>query len=128
MKSGFNIEWTQNARKELEKTIEYLEENFSKKEIKKLVQKIENITELISQNQNLFPKSKSNNIHKVVILKFNTLYYRTQNNSVEILSFFSNRQNPIKGKYRISSLINNHLHTFSFDHSLQKIKIYTDIM
>ena len=36
MKSGFNIEWTQNARKELEKTIEYLEENFSEKEIKKL--------------------------------------------------------------------------------------------
>lgn len=98
MKSGFNIEWTQNARKELEKTIEYLEENFSEKEIKKLVQKIENITELISQNQNLFPKSKSNNIHKVVILKFNTLYYRTQNNSVEILSFFSNRQNPLKRK------------------------------
>ena len=50
MKSGFNIEWTQNARKELGKTIEYLEENFSEKEIKKLVQRIENITELISQN------------------------------------------------------------------------------
>lgn len=84
MKSGFNIEWTQNAKKELGKTIEYLKENFSEKEIKKLVQKIENITELISQNQNLFPKSKSNNIQQ--------------------------------------------LHTFFFNHSLQKIKIHTDIM
>lgn len=98
MKSGFNIEWTQNAKKELGNTIEYLEENFSEKEIKKLVQKIENITELISQNPDLFPKSESNNIHKVVILKFNTLYYRTKNNSVEILSFFPNRQNPLKRK------------------------------
>lgn len=58
MKSGFNIEWTQNARKELEKTIEYLEENFSEKEIKKLVQKIENITELISQNQKVITSTK----------------------------------------------------------------------
>src|SRR5690606_39709023 len=92
MKSGFNIEWTQNARKELEKTIEYLEENFSEKEIKKFVQKIENITELISQNQNLFPKSKSNNIHKVVILKFNTLYYRR---SEEHTSELQSRENLV---------------------------------
>ena len=98
MKSGFNIEWTQNAKKELGKTIEYLDENFSEKEIKKLVQKIESITELISQNPDLFPKSENNKIYKVIILKFNTLYYRTKNNSVEILSFFSNRQNPIKRK------------------------------
>lgn len=58
MKSGFNIEWTQNAKKELGKTIEYLEEIFSEKEIKKLVQRIENITELISQNQKVITSTK----------------------------------------------------------------------
>src|SRR5690606_14528427 len=98
MKSGFNVELTQNAKMELGKTIEYLEENFSVKEIKKLFQKIESINELIYRNQDLFPKSENNKIYKVVILKFNTLYYRTKNNSVEILSFFSNRQSPIKRK------------------------------
>ncbi|MCO5230489.1 MAG: type II toxin-antitoxin system RelE/ParE family toxin [Chitinophagales bacterium] len=96
MISGFKIVWTLNAKEELEKTIEYLENNFSDKEIKKLVQKIEDITELISQNPNLFQKSENNQIYKVVILKFNTLYYRSTNESIEILSFFSNRQNPKK--------------------------------
>jgi len=87
-----------NAKKELEKTIKYLEDNFSEKEIKKLVQKIENITELISQNSDLFPKSENNQIYKAVILKFNTLYYRIKNDNIEILSFFSNRQSPTKRK------------------------------
>lgn len=40
MKSGYNILWTPNALNELEKTIEYLEENFSEKEIKKLAQRL----------------------------------------------------------------------------------------
>lgn len=83
---------------ELAKTIEYLEENFTDKEIKKLALKIENTTELISQSPNIFPKSEFKNVYKVVILKFNTLYYRINQDNIEILSFFSNRQNPTKRK------------------------------
>lgn len=33
-------------------------------------------------------------IRKVVIKKFNTLYYRQKEDRIEIISFFSNRQNP----------------------------------
>jgi plasmid stabilization system protein ParE len=40
MKCGYNILWTPKALNELEKTIEYLEENFSEKEIKKLAQRL----------------------------------------------------------------------------------------
>lgn len=94
MKSGYNILWTPNSKKELKKTIEYLEQNFSDKEIKKLAQKIENIIELISQNPYIFPKSDNLDVYKVVILKFNTMYYQVKNENVEILSFFSNRQSP----------------------------------
>ncbi|SKC12518.1 ParE toxin of type II toxin-antitoxin system, parDE [Soonwooa buanensis] len=98
MKSGYNIFWTPNSKNELKKTIEYLEKNFTEKEIKKLVQNIESTTELISQNPNLFPKSDNVNIHKVVILKYNSMYYRVKNENIEILSFFSNRQSPKKRK------------------------------
>jgi plasmid stabilization system protein ParE len=41
MKSGYKILWTNHALIELEKTIEYLENNFSSKELEKLSQKIE---------------------------------------------------------------------------------------
>ena len=93
MKSGYNILWTDYALEELEQTIDYLERNFTEKEISKLAKKIESVLELISINPFIFPKSENKETFKVVILKFNSLYYRVKDNDVEILSFFSNRQN-----------------------------------
>ena len=100
MKSGYSIFWTENALNELSDTINYLENNFTEIEIKKLAKQIENTIELISRNPNVFPKSEFKDIHKVVILKFNTLYYRTKDEQVQILSFFSNRQSFIKMKIK----------------------------
>ncbi|WP_326982500.1 type II toxin-antitoxin system RelE/ParE family toxin [Chryseobacterium sp. MYb264] len=99
MENGYNIFWTPNALSELEQTIEYLQNNFTDKEIKKLVHKLESITEIISKNPNIFPKSEDKNIHKAVILEFNTMYYRVRKENIEILSFFSNRQSPQKKKF-----------------------------
>jgi plasmid stabilization system protein ParE len=96
MKGGYKILWTDHALSELEKTFEYLENNFSNKELEKLSQKIESTVYLISQNPGLFSKSDVQGVYRVTILKFNTLYYRIQDESIEILSFFSNRQNPQK--------------------------------
>lgn len=98
MKSGYDIFWTPNALKELAQTIKYLENNFSEKEIKKLANKIESTLLLISKNPNLFPISENRNIHKAVLLKYNSMYYRIKNDKIEILSFFSNRQSPDKKK------------------------------
>lgn len=96
MKNGYEIFWTTNALNELEKTISYLAENFTEKEIRKLAIKIELIIALISQQPTIFPKSDFNNIYKAVVLKYNTLYYRINKDKIEILSFFSNRQHPTK--------------------------------
>lgn len=98
MRNGYKIHWTDNALDELAKSIRYIEGNFTDKEIRKLVLKLENTIELISPNPNIFPKSDFINVHKVVILKLNTLYYRVNGRNIEILSFFSNRQNPTKRK------------------------------
>jgi plasmid stabilization system protein ParE len=98
MKGGYKILWTDHALSELEKTIEYLESSFSNKQLEKLSQKIESIVSLISQNPGLFSKSDKQGVYKVTILKFNTMYYRIQGDNIEILSFFSNRQDPQKRK------------------------------
>ena len=93
------FEWTDNALNELRATYKYLEDNWSKKEIKSLSSEIERIINLISNNPRIFPVSETNNIRKTVIKKLNTVYYRVMNNDrVEILSFFSNRQDPNKRK------------------------------
>lgn len=101
MKNGYKILWTDNALNELEKTIKYLEENWTKKELTALALKLENILILISENPLLFQSSGiKKDLRRAVILKYNTLYYRLKEDKIEIISFFSNRQNPNKRKLK----------------------------
>jgi len=101
MKNGYKILWTDLALKELEKTIEYLEENWTEKELRNLAETIEEKLALISQHPNLFQASGyKKEIRRVVILTYNTLYYRVTNEHIEIISFFSNRQSPKKRKLK----------------------------
>ncbi|WP_432670256.1 type II toxin-antitoxin system RelE/ParE family toxin [Flavobacterium sp. SM2513] len=97
MKSGYEILWTDNALKELSKTINYLEENWTDKELQNLANQLEQTLKLISQNPYLFQVSDfKKDVRRAVVLTLNTLYYRISEDNVQILSFFSNRQNPKK--------------------------------
>jgi plasmid stabilization system protein ParE len=101
MKNGYKILWTNHALKELEDTISYLEEKWTDKELQNLAIKMEETLLLISHNPNLFQVSEvKKDIRRVVVLTYNTLYYRVKNNQIEIISFFSNRQNPKKRKLK----------------------------
>lgn len=96
MENGYKILWTNHALKELSETYDYLETNFTEREMKKLSLEIDKTLKLISINPRLFPLSEFKGVRKIAIKKFNTMYYRENENTVEILSFFSNRQNPDK--------------------------------
>lgn len=99
MKSIYKVHWTENALKELSNTVYYLEQNFTLKELNKLAIEIEKIILIISKNPNTFKEiNPNNNVRKIVILKYNTMFYRVKNESIEILSFFSNRQDLRKIK------------------------------
>ncbi|WP_299058648.1 type II toxin-antitoxin system RelE/ParE family toxin [uncultured Polaribacter sp.] len=98
MENGYKILWTDHALKELADTYEYLKIHFSERELKRLSTELHNTLNLISRNPFLFPLSENKKVRKVVIRKFNTMYYREKQNHIEILSFFSNRQNPNKRK------------------------------
>ena len=99
MTNGYKILWTDFALSELEKTIEYLEKNWTERELRNLAIEIEQTLTLLSHNPNLFQSSDiKKEIRRVVVAKHNTLYYRVKNNTIEIISFFSNRQSPKKMK------------------------------
>ena len=101
MKNGYKILWTDFALKELKNPIEYLEENWTEKELQILTLNIEETLKLISQNPELFQVSEiKKDIRRAIILSHNTMYYRVKNNQIEIISFFSNRQNPKKKKLK----------------------------
>ena len=99
MKNPYKIKWTVHALKELKETFDYLEANWTEREMNKLGLEIERTLNLISINPELFPKTrKRKNVRRAFVTKQNTLYYRTNNKMIEVLSFFSNRKNPDKLK------------------------------
>jgi len=79
MENGYKVLWTDNALIELTSTYEYLENNFTDKELNKLSKEIEKVTFLISKNPLLFPEAEEmKGIRRAVVLKFNTMNYRIQ--------------------------------------------------
>ena len=95
MESGYKILWTDHAISELKETIEYLENNQTEKELRKFSAKLDHTIELISKTPELFPNScEKKGIRKAVVERHNNLYYRIFENSIEIVSLFSNRKNP----------------------------------
>ena len=101
MISGFKqIVWTDHAKEELDLTLKYLEDNFSEREICRLVTNIESTLSILSRNPQAFPASgQRDDVRRAIILGLNSLYYRVAKDQIEILSFFSNRQDPGRNKY-----------------------------
>jgi len=100
MVSGYEIKWTSFALSELAETINYLEENWTPRELKNFTSRLDHTIELISKNPFLFQKSEEfTETRRAVITKHNTLYYRIKAETVEVLSCFSNRKNPTKKNF-----------------------------
>ncbi|ARN78741.1 hypothetical protein BST97_12470 [Nonlabens spongiae] len=100
MENGYKILWTDHALEELAETYDYLESNFSSKELRKLSREIASTLDITSMDPEIHPTADGfENIRRVVILTYNTLYYQIEGESIIILSFFSNRQNPDKRSF-----------------------------
>ena len=99
MASGYKVIWTDHALKGLKNTVSYLEKNWTEKELRNFSHNLEHTIELISKSPELFQMSKEKKgVRRAVIMKYNSLYYRVIDRRVEILTFFSNRQNPKKNR------------------------------
>lgn len=99
MENGFRVLWTDHALNELQSTFEYLENNWTEKAIVNLVLKLEHTVELISKNPYMFQEPIDlGGIRQAVVMKHNTMYFRISGETIEVLSFFSNRQNPSSKK------------------------------
>lgn len=99
MISGFKIRWTDHALIELSDTIKYLEENWTKKELIRFANAVDNTVEIISRHPEIYPVSnKKKNTRKAVVDKNNTIYYRIVQDAIQILSVFGTKQDPAKRK------------------------------
>lgn len=95
MKNTFKIIWSDEALHGLNQILNYLEENWTPKEIKKFAKLLDKKLNLISNNPDLFQVSKkSNNIRKSVISKQTSLFYKVENDTIYLITLFDNRKDP----------------------------------
>jgi plasmid stabilization system protein ParE len=96
------ISWTPTARKTYFKVLDYLAEEWTKKEVENFVHEVESILEQIKSNPEMFEASrKKKNVRKGLITKQNTLYYRVKprKKELELITFWDNRKDPKKLAY-----------------------------
>ena len=91
-----SVIWSPTARITYFNILEYLEVNWTRKEVRAFTSRTEEVLDLIQQNPMLFPYSKESNIHRCVLAKQVSLYYQVKPGEVELLVFWDNRQDPAK--------------------------------
>ena len=93
------VKTSKTAQKKLEKLFEYLIQEWSEKVKSDFIIKLDKCVDLIKSNPDIFPESdKQNGLHKCVITKQTTLYYRFNSKSIFLVTIFDSRQHPNKLK------------------------------
>jgi plasmid stabilization system protein ParE len=95
MGNTYKIIWSDEALSNLKGIIRYLEKKWTNREIKRFAHLLDKNLALIKENPKIFPRSDTvKGFRRAVISKQVSLYYRTNNQIVHIVSVFDNRQNP----------------------------------
>ncbi len=90
---------SKRASNKLSKLLDYLEKEWSKKVKLSFLRKLDKALAQISDYPDSAPKSELiKGIHRFVISKQTTIYYRYNSKSIQIVTFFDTRMNPKKIK------------------------------
>lgn len=94
---ALEIKWTPQADKGLAIVIEYLEAEWTFREVLQLEENIIQVTNQISIFPDLYPKSKTyKDLHKALVDKNNYLIYRVNHitATIQIINFRGTKQKP----------------------------------
>ena len=93
------IIWSAKAKTSFFSVIDYLNENWTKKEMVQFYQRTHITINAIKKNPAIFPaSSKNKTIRKAIIDKNNSFFYKVDhtNQKIYLLTFFDSRQDPKK--------------------------------
>lgn len=89
------IRWTAKALMELSDTLDYIEQEWGISVATKLNEEVKLTLHRIVSQPNLGKSIESRTgYRKINVMKFSSLFYKKEGNEIQIISFFSNRQNP----------------------------------
>ena len=91
------VKLSKRAAKKLERLLEYLEIKWSIKVKNDFIKKLDKSLNLIQENPDYFQKSiQIKGLHRCVITKQTTIYYRYDDKFIYVVTLFDNRQDPKK--------------------------------
>lgn len=94
MKSIYKIIWSDEALKNLKAILNYLENNWTERELKQFAKLLDQRLTSIERNPYLFPLiNKSVDLRKSVLFKDTSFYYQIVDQDVRLITLFDNRQN-----------------------------------
>lgn len=93
------IIWSLRATTSFDRIINYLEKEWTKKEIEKLISNTKKVLQQIESESIKFRSSGKKDIHEVLITKHNLLIYRIKKNQIDLLVFYDTRRHPKKKKF-----------------------------
>jgi plasmid stabilization system protein ParE len=97
MGSDMEIIWSLKAKTTFNLVLDYLDRNWTRKEVESFYYRTQIVLKSISKYPELFPAStKNRKIRKAIVDKNNTFYYKidTYHQRIHVLTFFDSRQDP----------------------------------
>lgn len=93
---SFNVSWTKESKITFNENIEYLIQKWNQASINDFLDRIDEVVKGISENPEVYPVyRKSDQLHKCVLNKHVTLYYRVASeNRIDLITFWNTHQNP----------------------------------
>lgn len=93
------IRWTREAEKSFSNIIDYLNENWTDREIENFINATEFILAHISKKPKMFRKGRQAGTHEALVTYHNLLIYKVYTTHIDLLLFWDTRQDPKRKKY-----------------------------
>ena len=94
---SYTIFWSTEAELSYLKILEYLEEKWTEREIDRFINRTDEVIDYIINNPFQYQRIK-NNIHKAVLNRQVSLFYKIDESTVFLQFFWDNRRDPKKLK------------------------------
>ena len=94
------IIWSEEAIGDVLNNIDYLEREWTEKEVKRFSDKTNEILDKLSNGNIRFKKSGYKDVLEVPIVKQINLFYKKEGNNIILLRFWNNYQDPEKLKVK----------------------------
>lgn len=97
---ALDIKWSKRADKKFDKILEYLLTKWGERVTRNFVKKVYDFLDILSEYPEIGSvENKEKGIRGFTLIKQINIFYRVKGETIILLDFFDNRQNPNKKKF-----------------------------